>query len=735
MNINKYLRFGIIAGCFALLFTPLIVSSSLFFPFITGKAFFFRIIVEVIFVLWLILMVRDQSARPVRSPLLIALAAFGVVITLATIFSQDSYHSFWSNFERMEGLVGYLHLGAFWLVLISLFKTEKIWRWFLNTSLLVSAIIVIYSLSQLAGWAEIHQGNVRLDATLGNATYLAVYLLIHIFIALYFLVKEGASKLWKILYGIILIFQLLILYYTATRGAILGLIVGLLLSSILALWFGRGSLSPKLKKITIGILLILVLAGSGFFLVRNSSFVQSSPVLARFADISLHETTTESRLLIWQMSLRGAKEHPLLGWGPENYYQVFNKYYEPELWRQEQWFDRSHNIFLDWLISAGALGLLGYLSLFFVAIYLLWRRPSEGQGLSFNVMEKSILSGLLAGYFFQNIFVFDNLMSYILFLSILAYLHFGSTKQPVYRPSVNSRAGLQAGVALVSILAFIFTFYFINYKPLMAASNLVKGISPYEEIDNRIASFQKVFALKTFGSTEASEQAVTSANAIVSNESASMASKQEMVKIAFDQINQEIERSPNNARLYLFASSIFELIGELDQALLAIKKAEELSPRKQSIISQEVNYWAKQGKLSEALAAAKRSYELDQGSIEAVKVYLLVAIYAENEELTNNLSAELAEINLAELLDDRLVNAYADKKQYDKVLEIWKAKVSQDERNAENHLRLAAAYFTVGQLQNAIKELETFISLDPSKKAEGEYLINEIKAGRNPLQQ
>ena len=734
MTIQKYLKWAIIAGCFAVLFTPLFVANSLFFPFITGKAFFFRIIVEIIFALWLILIVRDQSARPVRSPLLVALAAFGVIITLATIFSQSPYHSFWSNFERMEGLVSYLHLGAFWLVLISVFKTDRIWRRFLNTSLFVSFIIVCYSFAQLAGKAAIHQGSVRLDATLGNATYLAVYLLIHIFVTLYFLLGIKNSKFVNTIYSVLLALQLVILYYTATRGAILGLVVGLISVLTLVLWSGRHSLSPKLKKITAGILIGVFVVLGAFFLFRNSSFVQNSPVLSRFASISLSERTTESRLIIWQMSLRGAQEHPFLGWGPENYDLVFNKYYEPQLWRQEQWFDRSHNIFLDWLISAGVLGLLGYLSLFFIAAYLLWRRPQEGQNQSFNVIEKSIITGLIISYFFQNIFVFDNLVSYILFLCILAYIHFRSAKRQVLRQDFPSRTGLQSIVGLITVVVLVFVFYFVSYKPLIAAKDLILGISPYPAVE-RIDSFKKVFALDTFGSTEASEQAVTSTLSIVSDTKVADSFKEEMAKLALENITREIDRRPESPRLYLFLSSIYELFGQIDLALEAVSKAETLSPNKQSIINQATSLLIGQERFNEALVTAGRAYDLDKQAIEPLKIYALVAIYAKEDKLANDLLSELKNLSSDDLLDDRFVNAYADTNQFDKVLQIWQAKVAQDEKNAENHLRLAAAYFIVGQAQNAIKELETYIILDPSKKAEGEYLINEIKSGRNPLQQ
>ena len=127
MTINKWLRYIIYGGIFAIPFIPLYVSSSMFFPFITGKNFAFRIIVEIIFALWAILALQDKTARPKRSYLLYSVLALVVIDGLATAFSLNLYRSFWSNYERMDGYINILHLGAYFLVLISVFK-EKIKR-------------------------------------------------------------------------------------------------------------------------------------------------------------------------------------------------------------------------------------------------------------------------------------------------------------------------------------------------------------------------------------------------------------------------------------------------------------------------------------------------------------------------------------------------------------------------------------------------------------------------------
>ena len=167
-------------GLFVLPAMSLIIAGSLFFPFITGKNFFFRIGVEILLFFWIFLALFDRNYRPQKSPLLIILTALAVILSLATIFGENPYRSFWSNFERMEGLLSHLHLFAYFLILTSVFKKEKDFKRFFIALLGISVIVSVYGYLQLFEKIPAHQG-AKLDATFGNSTYLAVYILFHLF--------------------------------------------------------------------------------------------------------------------------------------------------------------------------------------------------------------------------------------------------------------------------------------------------------------------------------------------------------------------------------------------------------------------------------------------------------------------------------------------------------------------------------------------------------------------------
>src|SRR5690606_17975713 len=96
-----------------------------------------------------------------------------------------------SNFERMEGFVTIAHLFLFFIVAGSVLSTEKLWGYYFITMLVAASFMSLNVFKQIAGTEQINNlGGVRVDGTLGNATYLAIYMLFHFFIAFLLLVRS-----------------------------------------------------------------------------------------------------------------------------------------------------------------------------------------------------------------------------------------------------------------------------------------------------------------------------------------------------------------------------------------------------------------------------------------------------------------------------------------------------------------------------------------------------------------
>src|SRR3989344_3777323 len=155
-------------GLSLLLVTPLLVANFLFFPFITGKNFFFRIIVEILTALWLSKCFIDTSWRPRKGLLLTVLSGLLLAVFVSTIFSVDPSRSFWSNFERMEGAITYIHAFLLFLIATSTLSSVKDWKrfWFINTYM--SLIIAGIAGMQILGYYAVHQGSTSCSMVCGG---------------------------------------------------------------------------------------------------------------------------------------------------------------------------------------------------------------------------------------------------------------------------------------------------------------------------------------------------------------------------------------------------------------------------------------------------------------------------------------------------------------------------------------------------------------------------------------
>lgn len=732
---NTLLKSIIIGGIFAMPFLVFVVSSTLFFPFISGKNFDFRILTEIIFGAWVILALRDAAYRPKFSWLLIAVASFVAIIGLADLFGVSPFKSLWSNFERMEGFVSLIHLCAYFFVIGSVFNTQKIWNWFWNTTVGVSTIIAIYGLVQLAGKAQIHQSDTRLDASLGNSAYFAVYILIHIFITAFLLARWRGGNFVRAIYGVIILLQVYVLYYSATRGAILGFIGGALLTALLVALFERER--KNVRKIAIGVVVGVIVLVGGFLAVKDSDFIRESPVLARFATISL-ETEGNTRFIIWGMAIEGVKERPILGWGQENFNYVFNKYYDPRLYAQEPWFDRVHNLILDWLIVGGILGLLGFLSMLFFYFYYLWRAREEDTGLS--IVDKSILTGLMAGYIFHNLFVFDNLISYIYFFALLGFVH-SLVARPhkeggIMSREIDKKMVTTILVPLVIILT-IFSLYFFNVKGIKTGKTIIQGLSPQQQgLTENLRLFERATSYGVVGKQEAIEQLISTTMQIIGAEQVPNDIKIQFVQLAEGKMKELLKERPGDARLELFAANFYMRLGAPDEALVHLELAKEASPRKQHIYFNIGSAYIMKEEFEKAFEAFEYAYNLDTNYYLAITNYAIGAAYVGRVDIVDWLVGYIFEQydkdKQALIIDDRLIRAYLTLGEHDKIVTLWQEAVKREPQNTQFHLSLSAAYTQVGERAKAIEEINIMIAIDPSLKDQGEQYIRDIEAGKKP---
>jgi O-antigen ligase len=536
------------------------------------------IVIEIGFAAWLLLTVRDVSARPRRSILLWAFIGFLVVIGIADICGVNPWKSFWSNFERMEGYITLLHLFFYFLIAGTLFSErlwERYWICSVGASVLMSLcgvfqlVMMHYPVLQRFGLIRVPQSYGRIDATFDNSAYLAIYLIFNIFFAVLLCVRKG-NGLHRLLSGFAMVLNMVVLYCTATRGAILGFLGGFLL--FLALMDMTGRQRSWKKKISPYVFVTAGVVAAVFIAFRNTAVVKNSPVLSRFANISW--SNGDGRQFIWPIALQAIADHPVLGWGQEGFNDAFSAHYDLRF--TSGWADRAHNIILDWLVSGGILGLLAYLSLFAASLRLLWKKISN-----VSHTEKALFSGLLAVYFFHNLFTFDTVVSYTYFMSVLGFINFKSTRggqQHIQTDMKEARVGDAGAFDTAVVVGLAFFLYAFNWTAFqtgwslidaqraVAAGNPLRALSDFEQALSHNLSL---------GREEVVERLVDAAPKM-SASSVPPDIRYAFFEIAKKAVENQVARAPEYLRYEVIASRFYAVSGDKAEEEKYLRKAAEI---------------------------------------------------------------------------------------------------------------------------------------------------------------
>ncbi len=442
---------------YASVFSVLVVMNQTFFPFIGGKDYFFRTAIELSLIFFLLWWASGAPAGEVSArlknlfsqPLFLAVSLFALMFTLATIFAYDPHAAFWSNYERGEGGFQVLHYYAFFFLSVYLFREKKDWTRLFWVSIAAAVGMILYgagaavfnvdpatgALSNPFGFigpyaeggklisptflGRVFSNGARFQGSLGNPAYVAPYLMFSLFYLIWLWVSENKRTLLiNISYGVLGVFLVIFFLASQTRGAFVGLVAALFVFLAVLVLKNR----VWRKRLIVLLAVLAVLLGTLMYYGRRD-FVKKLPA-GRLFDIGFSDRTFQTRLWTWNSAWQGFKERPLLGWGPENFSPVFDKYFDPRHFipgqPSETWFDYAHSIIFDYLVEIGILGFLSYLLIF----ALFFRELVKKFEARSNVFLTALLAALPIGYLIQGLALFNILAIYInifLFLAFACY--------------------------------------------------------------------------------------------------------------------------------------------------------------------------------------------------------------------------------------------------------------------------------------------------------------------------
>ncbi len=209
----------------------------------------------------------------------------------------------------------------------------------------------------------------------------------------YYLRKPATRLLLLAGYSIILIVQIICIFYTQSRGPWLGLLGGVFF------YFALLGLIRRRIWLTWAMALFALVVGTALVLFNSLQSpaleaLREKPYIGRLGKVlQTEEGTGKVRILIWQGAVQMISPHPpleypteegtprpdpfnavrpIIGYGPESMYVAYNRFYQPDLAHYERRNaspDRSHNETFDALVQTGGVGFVVYMLLFGSVFY------------------------------------------------------------------------------------------------------------------------------------------------------------------------------------------------------------------------------------------------------------------------------------------------------------------------------------------------------------------------------
>ncbi|HTY39628.1 MAG TPA: O-antigen ligase family protein, partial [Candidatus Paceibacterota bacterium] len=701
-------------GLFALLATPLLFARSFIFPFVALKVPVFQVLVAALVALWITRLVREKR-RPRLSALTISLLVLFAVLILTALTGVDVMRSFWSTQDRMLGLIALAHFLAFAFVLMDLGDGFP-WKKYLRVSFCVSVITAIGAAIQPWSWQFFldQSGVTRPGSFFGNPTFLAAYLLFNIFFGLWFAFEAWTerARAWAALYVGLSAFEVYIIFLTQTRGALLGLAAGAG-AWLLAQAFG-GSRAPVFaarspRFLAAACLIVLLLGFGGFWATRHLPFWQNVPGVRRLTGLTLQSADIQARLIALDIAWKSFEARPFLGYGFENFKYPFDTYYEPKLLRSgfsETYFDKPHNILVEYAVVGGVVGLLAYLAMLSVVAWTLARAARLRAFRPFGF-------AMFTAYIVQNIFVFDTFGGLLAWFLLLGYIGAeAQAERPAPPPPLLTRAERRRGV-LASTLGERATFglcalavlgwTFVNGAVMVANNAQYWGLNYFV---NRLPA-QALDSFRTAITMPANIYRDQARRDLVSSYSQMVEQHVEMPDVVsstawvMDEFRKAIADQPNDYFLRVTFADSATMVAGIDRSYLPeardqLAEAMRLSPRRQQNYYTLAKLDILDGRYADALATMRQAIDLDPGVAEPHFYYALIAFSAGHQSDGFKELAEAKSLGREPKTASEMTivaNQEGDAGHYPEAAALYESALALQPDNGEIELKLGLVYY------------------------------------------
>ncbi len=603
------------------LLTPSIAIPRYFFPFIFPKIIFASFVIQVIFIVYLVYVINQKKLEFNLKKAVILFLFYVIWIMVSIFLGVDSYNSLWGNAERMEGFYFLFNFFLLFLILSQIFYEEIVRIIILRFFLFGSLLTFIYALLQLAkvNSSLILQDAMPFSSSLGNPALFATYLIFPFWFAIYLWVIDK-NKQWRIFYITVALLSFIFAFSTQSRATFFGILIGLVVSAVLfSFTFSNRNIRKYLFGFCLTVFFLLVFT----FLFRNSDFIKKIPMISDIAAIGFNDRTTASRIVSAKISLVGLKERPVFGWGHNNFFYLYAKYYDPQnLTNDPQFFDKPHNKYFEVLTETGIIGLILYLVFIGYLIKVLWRDLSP---------VTIVILGMLVSYLFQNIFIFDTPSTYVGLTILLALVAiYDKTYKTLIFP-IKKTTQLASGVVIVFCVVYILSLFY--YLGMNAQSIKILAVVPQKINEPKIIEqvLNNFFGRQTFLNREILINLANQISVQVQPTSQNV----ESLKAIYEELKYDFDKRPNNYRLGVSLLKILSMLSLADKAyadlyIQYMPKVIELAPGRPEGYYENGLFFFRTGDINKAKEEYLKAINLNQKYVPPLWYLGVVLFLAED---------------------------------------------------------------------------------------------------------
>ncbi len=718
-------------ACF-ILFLPIIVLPPTFQPAEWSRTILLRIALTAIasFIFFRFFYKKDLFISLPKwrvsayLPFLV-LSGFSAITALSTVFSEDIMFSVFGSPSRAGGLLSLLSYSIF-AVFLAIFINKDNWKKLFNFLFIVGALASLLGIIQYFNLFKdvfISYEGGGTPSFLGNSTFLAIYMLFLAIFSFALFTQEKEKKMKLVYLGAFLLFSLTIII-TGSRATYLAMVIAF------ALFFFFYPKKIKTLKITAVSILLITFLVVIFFNLFPQQLAKNDILTTISNRLSLKAIAKDllgTRLEAWKMTVKAIEYRPILGWGPENFYIGFEKYYNPTVpGFQNLWWDRPHNVFLEIAASSGLLALIFYLAFW---ITLLWQlqKFKRKQGDAIETYLAHGLQAMFIGYLVVLFFNFDGFATYLVsffFVGYAFYLLSGQDKIEIM-PGQKSFFSKKAVTGFCILLAILF-LWFWNIKPLYINERLVyiQILANSKKCDLAMAKAENIWKnsgiLKSYSGLKYTE--------IVKNCAQGQKEKEiEYTLKGYNALKSATAAQPKFTRAWLFLGTFTNVLAAkeqdsqkqkqlLSEALTYLEKSRALSSKRQEVLLEiEKNYLV--AKNYEAMK--KTAYDcivIDQNNgmcywyLGVGEVFL--GDIANGKEHIKEAEEKFSGV----FLYLQLGVAYISQKNYKDASEAYELVVKYEPNNTSYHATLAFLYKQIGKYDEARIEAIKVFKLQPENK-------------------